>query len=128
MKQKLKYNTYNADTIFKYIWHYAYDISYKNFISAKPLLIWFEKLVEFIKIYDAITYLVLFASGRYNAVYNGIKYLKSEKSGIKSSINHNFVRVRIYSNFSLPVEKMLTFHNVITFIKSVVNKNENNYY
>ena len=92
------------------------------------MLIWFEKLDEFIKIYDAITYLVLFASGRYNAVYNGIKYLKSEKSGIKSSINHNFVRVRIYSNFSLPVEKMLTFHNVITFIKSVVNKNENNYY
>ena len=59
-----------------------------------------------------------------------------KKSGIKSSVNHYFVRVRIYSNFSLPVEKMLTFHNVkmltfhnvITFIKSVVNKNENNYY
>ena len=51
-----------------------------------------------------------------------------KKSGIKSSINYNFVRVRIYWNFSLPVEKMLTFHNVITFIKSVVNKNENNYY
>ena len=76
MKQKLKYNTYNADTVFKYIWHYAYDILYKNFISAKPLLIWFEKLDEFIKIYDAITYLVLFAFGRYDAVYNGTKYLK----------------------------------------------------
>ena len=48
-----------------------------------------------------------------------------KKSGIKSSVNHYFV---IYSNFPLPVEKMLTFHNVITFIKSVVNKNENNYY
>ena len=79
MKQKLQYNTYNADTIFKYIWHYAYDISYETFISAKPLLIWFEKLDEFIKIYVTITYLVLFAFGRYDAVYNGIKYLKSEK-------------------------------------------------
>ena len=58
----------------------------------------------------------------------GLNISKVKKGGIKSSINHNFVRVRIYSNFSLPVEKMLTFHNVITFIKSVVNKNENNYY
>ena len=83
MKHKLQHNTYNADTIFKYrtcdIWHYACDISYKTFISAKPLLIWFEKLDEFIKIYDAIIFLVLFSSGRYNAVEIGIKYLKSEK-------------------------------------------------
>ena len=29
---------------------------------------------------------------------------------------------------SLPVEKILAFHNAIIFIKSVVNKNKNNYY
>ena len=81
------------------------------------MLVWFEKLDEFIKIYDAITYLVLFAFGRYDAVYNGTKYLK--KSGIKSSVNHYFVRVRIYSNFSLPVEKILTFHNVITSLSQL---------
>ena len=118
MKQKLQHNTYNADTIFKYIWHYASDILYKTFVSAKPLLVWFEKLDEFIKIYDAITYLVLFAFGRYDAVYNGTKYLK--KSGIKSSVNHYFVRVRIYSNFPLPVEKILTFHNVITSLSQLL--------
>ena len=29
---------------------------------------------------------------------------------------------------SLPVKKLLTFHDVIILIKSVVNKNENKYY
>ena len=50
-----------------------------------------------------------------------------EKSGITDSINHNFARIRIDSYNSSPIEKTLTFH-VIILIKSVVNKNENNYY
>ena len=29
---------------------------------------------------------------------------------------------------SLPTEKILTFHNIIILIKSVVDKNKNNYY
>ena len=29
---------------------------------------------------------------------------------------------------SLPIEKILTFHNVVILIKSVVDKNKNNYY
>ena len=41
---------------------------------------------------------------------------------ITYSINHNFARSRIDSYGSLP----LTFH-VIMLMKSVVNKNENNY-
>ena len=50
------------------------------------------------------------------------------KSGITDSINHNFGKIRIDSYNSLPIEKILTFHNVIILIKSVVNKNENKYY
>ena len=40
------------------------------------------------------------------------------------------MRIRIDSyNSSLSIEKMLTFHNVIIIlIKSVVNKNKNEYY
>ena len=56
----------------------------------------------FINIYDEIRYLVLFASERYNTIYNRIKYLISEKSGITDSINHNFARIRINS---LPIKK-----------------------
>ena len=37
-------------------------ISYKSFMGSKPLHIWIEKKDGFIKIYDGIRYLVLFAS------------------------------------------------------------------
>ena len=70
-----------------------YDNSYKTFMGAKPLHIWFEKIDGFIKIYDGIKYLVLFHPERYDTIYNRIKYLKSEKSGITYSINHNFARI-----------------------------------
>ena len=57
-----------------------------------------------------------------------IKYLMSEKNGITDSGNHNFARNRIYSYDSLSIEKILTFHNIIMLIKSVVKKNKNEYY
>ena len=44
------------------------------------------------------------------------------------SINHSFARIRIDSYNSLPIEKILTFHNVIILINWVVNKNKNCYY
>ena len=101
-----------------------YNISYKNFMGEKPLRIWFDKIDGFIKIDNGIKYLVLL---KYNAIYDGIKYLISEKSGITDSINHNFPRIKIDSYNSLPIEKMLTFHNVIILIKAVVNENKNHY-
>ena len=36
-------------------------------MGAKPLRIWFKKIDGFIKIYDGIRYLILFALERYNA-------------------------------------------------------------
>ena len=50
------------------------------------------------------------------------------KSGITYIMNHNFPRIILDFYNSLPVEKTLTFHNVTILVKSVVNKNENNYY
>ena len=105
-----------------------YDISYKAFMGAKPLCIWLEKIDGYVKIYDGVRYLVLFAPERYNAIYDRISYLISQKSGIKYSINYDFASLRFGSFNSLPIEKTLTFHNVIILIKTVVNNNENNYY
>ena len=56
------------------------------------------------------------------------KYLRSKKSGITNSINHNFGKIRSDSYNSLSIKKILTFHNAIILIKSVVNKNKNKYY
>ena len=43
-------------------------------MGAKPLRIWFDKIDGFIKIYDGIRYLILFATERYNAIYDRIDY------------------------------------------------------
>ena len=88
----------------------------------KPSRIWFDKKDGFIKIDDRIRYLVLL---KYNEIFDKIRYLQSEKSGTIDRSNHNFARLRIDSYNSFPVEKILTFHNVMILIKSVVSKNKN---
>ena len=72
--------------------------------------------------------LVLFDYSYCDKICDKIKYLISEKSGITDSINHNLGRIRIDSYDSLPTEKILTFRNLIMLIKSVINKNKNEYY
>ena len=41
-------------------------------------------------------------------------------------ISHDNARIKMDSYDSLPLEKTLTFHNVITHIKSVYNKDKYN--
>ena len=96
--------------------------------SAKPFHIRLDKLDGFIKVHDKIRYLVLFDYNNCDEVCDKIKYLVSEKRGITDSVDHNFARIRIDSYDSLPFKKVLSFHNVIILIKSVVNKNINYYY
>ena len=88
----------------------------------------YDEIDEFIKIHDKIIYLTLFDHGWFDKTCDRIKYLVNEISGITDSINYNFARIRIDSYSYLPIEKALTFHNVIILIKSVVNKNKNEYY
>ena len=63
----------------RYVNILIYYISYETFMGAKRLRIRFDKINEFIKIYDGIRYLVLYDYKRYNAIYDRIKYLISEK-------------------------------------------------
>ena len=100
-------------------------ISYKTSTGAKPFRIKFDEIDGIIKIYDGIRYLVLFDHGWFDKICDNIKYLISKKSGITDSIYHNIARIRIGFYNSLPIEKILTFHNVTILIKSVVNKNKN---
>ena len=94
-----------------------YGISYKTSAVIKPLRIKFDKIVGVIKLHDGIRYLVLFDYGWSDKICNRIKYLISEKSGITNSINHIFSIIRIDSYNSLPIEKIMTFHNVIILLK-----------
>ena len=78
-------------------------------MGAKLFRVWFDEIDLFMKIYDEITYLVLFATERYNAIFDRINYFSSEKKWY-------------YKWYYI-----WTFHNVITLIKSVINKTGNNY-
>ena len=56
------------------------NISYKTLIRAKPLRIGFDKIDEFIIIYDGIRYSTLLGSKKYGIIYNRIRYPISLKS------------------------------------------------
>ena len=99
----------------------VYNISYKTPTGPKPLRIRFDKGDGKIK------HLILFNYGSFNNICDKIKYFISKKSGITNSISHNFGKIGIDSYNSSPTKKLLTFHNVIILIKSVVNKNKNKY-
>ena len=103
-----------------------YVISYKTLIGAKPLRIRFDKIDGFIRVYDGSIYVILFGLRKYDSIYNRIRYLISQKSGIKSVISCNFARIKVDLYGSLPLEKTSTLHNVIIH-KSVLNKDQNHY-
>ena len=94
---------------------------------AKLLRIRFNKIDTFIRDYDETQYLALFKNEKYYSIYNGIRYLLSVKSGITYVISHNYAKIKIDLYDSLPLEKTVTFYNVIILIKSVFKKDKNNY-
>ena len=68
----------------------------------------------------------MFDYGWFDKICDRIKYLISEKGSVTNSIDQNVGKIRIDSYDSLPIEKVLTLHNITEVIKSVVNKNKNN--
>ena len=65
---------------------------------------------------------------KYDSIYNRIRYLISVKSGITYIISQNYEKIKVDSYNSLPLNKAMTFHDVIILIKSVFNKDKTNYY
>ena len=105
-----------------------YDISYKTLIDPKSLRIRFDKIDGLMRVYDGTSYLTLFGSEKYDAIYDRIRYLISLKSGITYIFSHDLTKIKVDSYDSLPIENILTLHNVVILIKSVLNKDKNPYY
>ena len=97
----------------------VYNISYKSLIDSKPLCIRFDKIDGFIRVYDGTRYLVLFGSEKYDSICNRIRYLIIVKDGIKYIIFHNYPNIKVHSYNSLPLEKTMTFQDIIIVITSV---------
>ena len=100
----------------------------KLLMGAKPMRIRFDKVNEFIRVYDRTRYLVLFVGEKHDFISNRMRYLIGVKSGIIYVISHNWAKIKVFSYDSLFLEKRLTLHNVIILIKSLFNKDKNNYY
>ena len=79
--------------------------------------------IRFDKVDGKIEHLILFDYGLFNKIRDKIKHLMNLKVVLQKSINHSFGKARIDSFNYLPIKKIMTFHNVIMIIKSVVNKN-----
>ena len=95
-------------------------------IASIHLCIRFNKTDGFIRVYDGITYLVLFRSETYDSIFNRIRHLISIKRSIAYVISHNYAKIKVDSYDSLLLEKTVTFHNVIIFIKYFFNEDKNN--
>ena len=100
----------------------VYNISYKSLIDSRPLRIRSDEIDEFIRAYDETSNLVFSGSENYDSTYDRIKHLISVKSGISWLISHNYATIKVNSYDFLPLEKTMTFRNVILLVKSVWNK------
>ena len=81
----------------------VYEISYKTSFGLKPLLIGFDEVNGFIRVYDEIRYLALFGPEKYDPIYNRIRYLISQKNDIKNVASHNYANIKNGSFDSLPL-------------------------
>ena len=97
----------------------VYDILYKSLIDYKIISLY---VLDLIKQIDLLKFMMDFIR-----LYNRIIYLISVKSGITYIISHNYATIKVDSYDSLPLEKAMTFRNLIIIAKSVWNK-DNNYY
>ena len=95
-------------------------MSYKTLLGSKLLRVRFNKIDGFLRIYDGTRYLTLFATEKYDVIYDKIRHIISLKSGITYIFFHYCAKIKVDSYDSLPIEKILTLHNVLILIKSVL--------
>ena len=84
----------------------VWNISYKTLTGAKPLCIRFSKVDGFVRVYDGTRYVVLFGPEKHDVIFNRIRYLLSQKSGITYVLSHNYARTKIDSYDILPLKKI----------------------
>ena len=65
---------------------------------------------------------------KYDAIYKSIRYLVSLKSDITYIFSCYYEKINVDFYDYLPIEKILTLHDVIILVKSALNKDQNYYY
>ena len=88
------------------------------------MLIILNRVERFIRDYEGTKCKVLFGTGKYDAIYDRIKYPIGLKSGITNVFSPNYAKIKIDSDNDLSSEETLTLQNVIKSIELVFQ----NYY
>ena len=83
------------------------------------------KSMDLIKTHNKIRYLILFDYSYCDKICDRIKYHLSEKVALQIVLITILEKSELIHIIALPIEKILTFHNVIVVIKSVINRNKN---
>ena len=91
-----------------------YNVSYNTLMVAKPLRFRFDKVDGFIRVYDGARYLVVLGPEKYDSIYNRIRYLISQGSGI----TYVFFFIIMLKSKLIPMilylqKKTLTLHVII---------------
>ena len=68
------------------------DMSCKTLIGAEHLSIGFNKINQFIRVYDGNRYLILFRHEKCDFIFNSIRYPIDLKSGIIHVISHYYAK------------------------------------
>ena len=82
-------------------------------IDAKSLHNRFNKKYGFISVYNGTRYLVSFGIEKFDFIYSRFRYLTGVASGNTYVISHSYAKIKVDLCDSLPLEKTLTFHDVI---------------
>ena len=73
--------------------------------GSKPLHIRLDEVDGLIRVYDGSRYLTLLAFENHDAIYNRIRYLISQKNGIKYAFSHNYAKLKADSYNYLILQK-----------------------
>ena len=74
-------------------------------IHGKPLRNRFDKIDEFIRVYDGTRYVVLFGGEKHDFICNRFRYLIGVKSGTTYVISQNDAKIKVDSHYSFPPGK-----------------------
>ena len=62
-----------------------------------------------LEFFNGTRYLVLFSPEKYDAIYNRIKYIISQKSGIPYIFSHYYMKIKVESYDSFASRKNIDF-------------------
>ena len=82
----------------------------------------FDRVNGFIRGYNGTKYLGLFGPGKYDAIFDRIRYLIGFKGGSIYVFSHNYAKTKIDSDDDFPLQNTLALQNIVIHIKSFSNK------